>query len=57
MGPTDGERKRSYLEGHALKDLKNDLDQVMREVDELENPNGSDFLENRWDEYNDNKES
>jgi len=48
----DGERKRTYLTDFALKDLKNDLDQVMREVDELENPDGS-YLNKQWNEKED----
>jgi hypothetical protein len=38
MGPPEPERKRSYLDGHALKDLKQDLEDVMKEVERLENP-------------------
>jgi hypothetical protein len=50
MGPSEiGDRRRSYLEGHALKDLKNDLDQVMKEVDALENPDAGEVMDRYWE--------
>ena len=51
MGPSEmGDRRRSYLEGHALKDLKYDLDQVMKEVDALENPDAGEVMDRYWED-------
>jgi len=51
MGPSEmGDRRRSYLEGHALKDLKHDLDQVMKEVDALENPDAGEVMDSYWED-------
>ena len=41
MGPSE-DKRRGYLDGHALKVLKNDLDEVMREVNALDNSPGGD---------------
>ena len=51
LGPPEiGDTRRRYLEGHALKDLKFDLDQVMKEVDALENPDAGEIMDRYWED-------